>query len=79
MSDKPARPNRELWFISIILFLIAITFPFLHIFNRPLLVFGLPLLLSYLFVAWLLFIAAIYLLFYRNDDVDERPGEQGDS
>jgi hypothetical protein len=36
-------------------------FPFLHIFNKPVLLFGIPLLFLYLTVGWIASIIVIYL------------------
>jgi hypothetical protein len=48
-------------FLGILLF-ILLSYPFLEIFNRDILVAGIPLLPFYLFGIWLVFIAALYLL-----------------
>jgi phosphotransferase system glucose/maltose/N-acetylglucosamine-specific IIC component len=48
-------------FLGILLFLL-LTYPFLEIFNRDVLVAGIPLLPLYLFGIWLVAIVALYLL-----------------
>jgi len=40
---------------------VMLNFPFLHIFNKDVLVFGLPLIIIYLFVGWPISILVIYL------------------
>lgn len=42
------------------------TFPFLHIFNKPILLFGLPLLFLYLTFGWIISIVIIYLFVVAN-------------
>lgn len=48
-------------FLGILLFLL-IGYPFLEIFNRDVLVSGIPLIPLYLFGIWLVVVAALYLL-----------------
>lgn len=52
---------RESWFIFFILGIILMTFPFLHIFNKPVLLLGVPLLFLYLTIGWIVSIVVIYL------------------
>ena len=52
---------RESWIIFFILGIMMLNFPFLHIFNKPDCVFGLPLLFVYLFTGWVISIFIIYL------------------
>lgn len=52
---------RESWIIFFILGIIMMTFPFLHIFNKPVLLFGVPLLFLYLTTGWIISIVVIYL------------------
>lgn len=52
---------RESWIIFFILGIIMMTFPFLHIFNKPVLMLGVPLLFLYLTVGWIISIIVIYL------------------
>ncbi len=52
---------RESWLIFFILGIIMMTFPFLHIFNKPVLLFGIPLLFLYFTVGWIVSIIVIYL------------------
>jgi uncharacterized membrane protein len=61
---------RESWIIFFILGIIMMTFPFLHIFNKPLLVFGIPLLFLYLIAGWMVSIVVIYLFMIasRHDE-----------
>ena len=66
---------RESWVIFFILGIIMMTFPFLHIFNKPVLLLGLPLLFFYLTGGWIISIAVIYLFVtasrHENGTTDE--------
>jgi Na+-driven multidrug efflux pump len=57
---------RESWIIFFILGFIMMTFPFLHIFNKPVLLFGVPLLFLYLITGWIISIVVIYLFMITN-------------
>jgi len=57
---------RESWIIFFILGIIMMNFPFLHIFNKPVLLFGVPLLFLYLTAGWLISIIVIYLFVVAN-------------
>lgn len=52
---------RESWIIFFILGIIMMTFPFLSIFNRAVLLFGVPLMFFYLTAGWAVSIFVIYL------------------
>jgi hypothetical protein len=52
---------RESWFIFFIVGIIMMNFPFLHIFNKSILLFGFPLLFLYLTGGWAVSIFVIYL------------------
>lgn len=67
---------RESWLIFFILGIIMMTFPFLHIFNKPILLFGVPLLFLYLTAGWIISIIVIYLFMlasrHENRSSDEK-------
>lgn len=67
---------RESWIIFFILGIIMMTFPFLHIFNKPILLFGVPLLFLYLTAGWMISIIVIYLFMianrHENTSTDEK-------
>jgi Na+-driven multidrug efflux pump len=67
---------RESWIIFFILGIIMMTFPFLHIFNKPVLLFGVPLLFLYLMTGWIISIFVIYLFMiasrHENKSTDEK-------
>lgn len=52
---------KESWVIFFILGLIMLDYPFLHIFNKPDIFFGFPLMLIYIIGGWAVSILVIYL------------------
>ncbi len=52
---------REAWGIFFFLGLVMLNYPFLHIFNKDVQIFGTPLLVLYLLVGWPLSIGIVYL------------------
>jgi len=60
MRAKNPLHLREAWVIFFVLGMVMINFPFLHIFNKDVQVFGTPLIILYLMVGWPLSIAVIY-------------------
>lgn len=67
---------RESWIIFFILGIIMMTFPFLHIFNKPTILFGLPLLFLYLTLGWIISIIVIYLFVIANNHGNESKNEK---
>ena len=68
---------RESWLIFFILGIILMTFPFLQIFNKPVLVFGVPLLFLYLTAGWIVSIIVVYL-FVLASRTDTRSSNERD-
>lgn len=66
---------RESWIIFFILGIIMMTFPFLHIFNKPVLIFGVPLLFFYFTFGWIISISVIYLFVVANRQKNASPEE----
>lgn len=54
-------PLRDAWAICFILGVVMLNYPFLHIFNKNILVFGYPLAFLYFFIGWPASIIVIYL------------------
>jgi len=70
---------QESWVICFFLGLVMLNFPFLHIFNKDLQLFGIPLIILYLFVGWPLSIVVIWLfslLLSRFDEGENPPQDQ---
>ena len=66
---------REAWVIFFILGLVMLNFPFLHIFNKDVQVFGIPLIILYLLVGWPLSIVVVALFsLLLGDQNDEENG-----
>ena len=66
---------KDSWVICFVLGLIMMNYPFLRIFNRPILAFGLPLLYLYLLVGWVVSIIIVYL-FSKAAGSDTDGGER---
>lgn len=65
MKDSNYSHLKEAWVLCFLLGIIMLNYPFIHIFNKERLVFGIPLLVLYLLVGWPISILVIYL-FTRN-------------
>jgi hypothetical protein len=52
---------REAWIIFFVLGVVMLNFPFLHIFNKDMQIFGTPMIVLYLMIGWPLSIVVIYL------------------
>lgn len=61
MTSHKSLQTKEAWVIFFILGVVMLNFPFLHIFNKEVLVFGIPLIIIYFFVGWPISILVIYL------------------
>lgn len=71
MSNGPHPHIRDAWVLFFALGVIMINFPFIHIFNKDILLFGIPLLVLYFLVGWPLSILVIYI-FARMLDKTEK-------
>lgn len=60
---------REAWRLFFFLGIILINYPFVQIFNKPMTIAGIPLLLFYFLVGWPLSILIIYI-FSKNHPTD---------
>ena len=66
---------KDTWVICFVLGLITMNYPFISIFNKPTLPFGIPLLYLYLLVGWLFSIFIVYL-FSRAASHDSETGRR---
>ena len=64
MSPRAAQ-LKEVWILLFLLGVIMLNYPFIHIFNKDLLVFGYPLLFLYFMLGWPISIFIVFL-FSRN-------------
>ena len=72
MKMERKLPLTDAWVIWFILGVVMINYPFLHIFNKNVLVFGIPLTILYFFVGWPASIFVIYLFsIYLGHDSDQ--------
>ncbi len=72
MKMERKLPLRDAWVIWFLLGVVMINYPFLHIFNKNLLVFGIPLTILYFFVGWPISIFIIYLFsIYLGQDSEQ--------
>lgn len=75
--SQPGRQNsKELWVLCFLLGIVMLNYPFLHIFNKLVTLFGIPLLLLYFLLGWPASILVIYL-FTRQIDFDESDSDNG--
>ena len=58
---------KESWILCFILGVVMLNYPFLHIFNKTSVFFGVPTLILYFFIGWPISIGVIYL-FVRTLD-----------
>ncbi len=75
MGTPGAARRRHVWVTVVIFGVLAFNVPWLMIFDRPLLVFGLPLLPLYLMVAWA---AAVALLVFHGRSLAKRSSRNGE-
>ncbi|HEY6838677.1 MAG TPA: hypothetical protein VI389_08045 [Geobacteraceae bacterium] len=67
---------KESWVIFFVLGIIMMNYPFLHIFDKPIFIWGVPLLYLYLMVGWLVSIFVIFLFTKAIDS--NRDGDKGE-
>jgi len=61
MKTERKLPLKDAWVIWFVLGIVMINYPFLHIFNKNVLVFGIPLTVLYFYIGWPISIFVIYL------------------
>lgn len=72
MKNEHKLPLTDAWVIWFLLGVVMINYPFLHIFNKNVLLFGIPLPVLYFFVGWPASIFVIYLFsVYLGQDSDQ--------
>ncbi|TYO99580.1 hypothetical protein EDC39_102103 [Geothermobacter ehrlichii] len=69
---KKSEPHRlrEAWILCFLLGIIMLNYPFIHIFNKPDTLFGIPVLVLYLMLGWPLSILVIFLFSLQLDHDD---------
>jgi len=66
----------ESWVIFFVLGLIMMNYPFIHMFNKPKMLLGIPLLYLYLELGWLVSIFVIYLFTKAADLPDDQEDKE---
>ncbi|MSN26654.1 MAG: hypothetical protein GJV46_12390 [Geobacter sp.] len=69
---------RESWIIFFILGIIMMTFPFMNIFNKPVMLFGFPLMFLYLTIGWAFSIFIIYIFMRSFSSLNQNGDENKD-
>ena len=76
MKSDRKLPLKDAWVIWFILGIVMLNYPFLHIFNKNILVFGIPLTILYFFIGWPVSIFVIYLFsIYMGLDNEHDTGD----
>ncbi len=80
MKSARKLPLKDAWVIWFLLGVVMINYPFLHIFNKEVLIFGIPLTILYFYIGWPVSIFVIYLftvyLVRRSPDRDAPKNHQ---
>ncbi len=71
-------PLKDAWVIWFIMGVVMLNYPFLHIFNKNILIFGIPLTILYFFIGWPVSIFVIYLFSIYMGNESE-PGNNSNS
>jgi hypothetical protein len=82
MKTDRKLPLKDAWAIWFILGVVMINYPFLHIFNKDILVFGIPLTILYFYIGWPVSIFVIYLFSIyldRYSPEHDAPGNDQDN
>jgi hypothetical protein len=77
MKSERKLPLKDAWVIWFVLGVIMLNYPFLHIFNKDILIYGIPLTVLYFFIGWPASIFIIYLFsIYLEHETDQQRPEQ---
>lgn len=72
MKTERKLPLKDAWVIWFLLGVVMINYPFLNIFNKDLLIFGIPLTLLYFYIGWPISIFVIYLFSIYHGSLDDQ-------
>lgn len=61
MKTERKLPLKDAWVIWFVLGVVMLNYPFLHIFNKDVMIFGIPLTILYFYIGWPVSIFVIYL------------------
>ncbi|MEJ2492682.1 MAG: hypothetical protein P8Y91_01110 [Desulfuromonadales bacterium] len=73
MKTDRKLPLKDAWVIWFMLGVVMLNYPFLHIFNKSTLLFGVPLTVLYFFIGWPTSIFVIYLFSKYLEHGTEEP------
>ncbi len=81
MKSERKLPLKDVWVIWFILGVVMLNYPFMHIFNKNILLFGIPLTILYFFIGWPVSIFVIYLfsVYMGHDVFDEDNSHHGNN
>jgi len=79
MKEHNPIQTREAWVLCFLLGIIMLNFPFVHIFNKDAMIFGIPLLFLYFILGWPSSILIIYLFCRNMEDEEVRRNDNGES
>lgn len=78
MNTERKLPLRDAWVIWFVLGVVMLNYPFLHIFNKNVIVGGFPLTILYFFIGWPASIFVIYLFAkYLGHESEQELSENG--
>jgi len=78
MKRPDSQQLREAWLLFFILGIVMLNFPFLEIFNKSAVIFGIPVLFLYFFVGWPSSILVIFLFCYWIEREGSGSGDGGE-
>ena len=75
MKNDRKLPLKDAWAIWFLLGVIMLNYPFMHIFNKSVLILGVPLPILYFFIGWPISIFVIYLfsVYMGHDTAQSSP------
>ena len=82
MKTERRLPLTDAWIIWFVLGVVMLNYPFLHIFNKDVLIFGIPLTLLYFYIGWPISIFVIYLFsiyLVRHSSGHDSPKNNGEN
>jgi len=79
MKEHNPIQTREAWVLCFLLGIVMLNFPFVHIFNKDAMIFGIPLLFLYFIFGWPSSILVIYLFCRNMADEEVRRNGNGES
>lgn len=76
--NSTSERKKETWFLFFFLGFIMLNAPFIHVFNKPVFLFGYPLMVLYLMIGWPVSILIVYIFSRKIDTSDNQRTERND-